>query len=155
MRLRTISKKKYENLYNSVPFDVNEMKKLNDDLTHMIELQYGDNNAMPVPSVSVECVHSAIQNLKLGKHDGDNGHYSDHLRVGTEKLHIHLSLLFSSMLRHGFAPESFLRISLNLIPKNKRKSLSNSDNYRGIALSSILSKVLDWIIMNNNNDILS
>ena len=34
------------------------------------------------------------------------------------------------------------------IPKNRRKSLSDSDNYRGIALNSVLEKVLDWVILN-------
>ncbi len=33
------------------------------------------------------------------------------------------------------------------IPKNKRQSLCNSDNYRAIALNSIIAKILDWIIL--------
>ncbi len=33
------------------------------------------------------------------------------------------------------------------IPKHKRQSLCNSDNYRAIALSSIIGKILDWIIL--------
>ena len=33
------------------------------------------------------------------------------------------------------------------IPKDKKKSLCSSSNYRAIALSSISSKILDWIIL--------
>ena len=33
------------------------------------------------------------------------------------------------------------------IPKDKKKSLCNSGNYRAIALSSIFSKILDWVIL--------
>ena len=33
------------------------------------------------------------------------------------------------------------------IPKDKKKSLCNSSNYRAIALNSILTKILDWIIL--------
>ena len=33
------------------------------------------------------------------------------------------------------------------IPKDKKKSLCSSSNYRAIALSSIFSKILDWIIL--------
>ena len=33
------------------------------------------------------------------------------------------------------------------IPKDKKKSLCNSSNYRAIALSSILNKILYWIIL--------
>ena len=44
---------------------------------------------------------------------------------------------------------------LNPIPKDKRKSKSDSENYRGIALSSFLGKILDWIILIENSDQLS
>ena len=33
------------------------------------------------------------------------------------------------------------------IPRNRKHSLCNSSNYRAIALSSILSKILDWVIL--------
>ena len=33
------------------------------------------------------------------------------------------------------------------IPKDKKKSLCSASNYRAIALSSIFSKILDWIIL--------
>ena len=35
------------------------------------------------------------------------------------------------------------------MPKNIRKSLYNSDNYGGIALSSVSGKMLEWVILNN------
>ena len=41
------------------------------------------------------------------------------------------------------------------IPKNKLKSLNDSNNYRGITLSSILGKLLDNIILQNNKSILN
>ena len=40
------------------------------------------------------------------------------------------------------------------IPKNARKSLNDSSNYRGIALSSALGKLLDWILIDKNPHIL-
>ena len=33
------------------------------------------------------------------------------------------------------------------IPKNRNQSLCNHSNYRAIALGSILSKILDWVIL--------
>jgi hypothetical protein len=51
------------------------------------------------------------------------------------------------MLIHGESPESMILGTMIPIPKNKRQSLCNSDNYRSIALSSICSKVLDWVIL--------
>jgi hypothetical protein len=51
------------------------------------------------------------------------------------------------MLAHGFRPRDFAHSVLIPIPKNLRKSLGSSDNYRSIALSSILNKVLDKILL--------
>ncbi len=42
---------------------------------------------------------------------------------------------------------TLLVISQNIIPKNKKKGLCNSDNYRAIALISIISKIVDRVIL--------
>ena len=41
------------------------------------------------------------------------------------------------------------------IPKNMKQSLCNSSNYRAVALSSILSKILDWVIIIKEESALS
>ena len=40
------------------------------------------------------------------------------------------------------------------IPKNRKQSLCNSSNYREIILSSILSKMLDWVILIKEESVL-
>ncbi len=55
-------------------------------------------------------------------------------------------MIFKAMLMHGISPESMFLGTMVPIPKNKRQSLFNYDNYRAIALSSIIGKILDWII---------
>jgi hypothetical protein len=52
------------------------------------------------------------------------------------------------MLKHGFAPVGFLNCTIIPIVKNKRKSLYKSDNYRGVALSSICGKLMDRTLLN-------
>ena len=51
------------------------------------------------------------------------------------------------MLSHGFSPNSMILGTMIPIPKDKKKSLCNSGNYRANALSSIFSKVWDWVIL--------
>ena len=46
------------------------------------------------------------------------------------------------------SPRLFLRSTMIPIPKGGRSSSSNSDHFRSIAISSILSKILDYIIIN-------
>ena len=57
------------------------------------------------------------------------------------------------MLTHSCVPRGLLLPTVIPIPKNKNKSLSDSDNYRGIALSSILGKQFDIILLKNNKEL--
>ncbi len=60
---------------------------------------------------------------------------------------LNLTMIFNAMLIHGISPESMLLGTMVPIPQNKKQTLCNSDNYRAIALSSIIGKILDWIIL--------
>ena len=51
------------------------------------------------------------------------------------------------MLSHGFSPNSMILGTMIPIPKDKKTSLCNSGNYMAIALSSIFSKILNWVIL--------
>ena len=62
-------------------------------------------------------------------------------------LHRHLSILFTSMINHGYAPPEFLHSSMIPLPKGARADLSNSDMYRSIAISSLLSKIFDNVVI--------
>jgi len=59
------------------------------------------------------------------------------------------------MFVHGFVPDEFNFVCITPVPKNKSGNLSNSDNYRAIALSSVFGKVLDLIIMKRYNKLLN
>ena len=59
----------------------------------------------------------------------------------------HIALLFSSMLNQGHSPKDFLAASVVPIPKDARRSIYVSSNYRGIALSSIFGRIFDLIII--------
>ena len=104
--------------------------------------------------ISVDDVVAAVSELKKGKHNGSFEYYSDHFINGTNKLNVLLSQLVSSMLTHGHAPEELLLSTIIPISKDKRKSKNDSDNYRGIALSSILGKLIDIIIIKSQVDVL-
>ncbi len=88
-----------------------------------------------------------IGHLKHGKTDGTEGLYSDHLINRCGSLYVYLIMIVNAMLIHGISPESMLLGTMVPIPKYKSQSLCNSDNYRAIALSSKIGKILDWIIL--------
>ena len=51
------------------------------------------------------------------------------------------------MLSHGVSPLGLLCSTMVPVPKDKRGSKSDSNNYRAIAISSILGKLFDSIII--------
>ena len=92
----------------------------------------GSSNARTLIITSSGCGSCSSQ-LKLGKSDANHVMYTDHFVHGTKILFVILSLLFSSMACHGCIHSDIDISTLVLIPKNNRKSLNDSNNYRAIA----------------------
>ena len=141
--------KKYESTYNSVPYDPGEMQSLRDIIDDQICKNKIDMNYVMICDVT-----KGVDKLRTNKSDGGEGLYSDHVINGCQSLYVWLSLLFNAMLIHGMSPDSMVVGTMIPIPKNKRQSLSNSNNYRSIALSSIFGKILDWIFLIKEGDAL-
>ena len=123
------------------------MSDINEELNSLTLSQCNNNKCPYNHVVNTEDVKSAVQFLKANKSDGITGHNSNHLIYGTDLFYSILAELFTSMLHHGYAEPSFRLSVIIPIVKNKKSSLNSSSNYRGIALSSLLAKVMDIIIM--------
>ena len=63
---------------------------------------------------------------------------------GTDLLYHYIAFLFNCMLIHGVVPEDFRVPILVPIPKGP---IADARNYRAVALSSVLGKILDYIIV--------
>ena len=92
-------------------------------------------------------VETAVRHLKMNKSAGPDGIESEHLRFGGYELSIHTSVAFTAFLRHTFVPRQFLGSYIVPISKDKQGNVSNPNNYRGIAISSVMSKVLEHVIL--------
>ena len=57
------------------------------------------------------------------------------------------------MLLHAYIPVDILTSTILPIPKDRKKYLHDSSNYRGIALNSPLGKILDHILLTNYKNI--
>ena len=128
---------KYRSLYNSVPTDENELNSLRDVI---------DSNITEQIYITPDIIKICIGKFKAGKDDGDIGFKSDFIINGTHRLYVLLSLLYNLMFYHGHTPADLLKSIIVSIPKDNKKSLSGSDNYRGISLFNSLSKLFDHII---------
>ena len=138
---------KYCKLYNSVAYDKDDMYDLVMHVNSNIHSLCMNDKCHSSHEISSADVQRAVHRLKLHKHDGDYAIFSNNLIYGSPTLYMYLSLILSSMMRHGYVPDEMLLSTLIPIPKDKRKSLNNADNYRSIALGSIICKVYDNIIL--------
>ncbi len=89
--------------------------------------------------------HSIIANDD--KKDGASEVFSKHLIYSCISLSVYVSLLFTTMLRHGLTPDGMLNGTMVPIPKRRQANLSSSDYFRAITLRSMLYKLLDVIIL--------
>ena len=90
----------------------------------------------------------AIRKLDCGKACGDDAISAEHLKYASNRILPLLSMCFTSCFVHGWLPAKMISVILVPIIKDKTGKINCSSNYRPIALSSILSKVLETIIFN-------
>jgi len=145
---------KYNELYSSVPYNVDEMIKVKRNLNNDYRNKCCKGKCNTDHNITPQDVSSAIRKLKPHKVDGKFDSFSDNLINGSDQLYVHLSILFNCMLKHNNIPPDMMLSTLIPIPKNRKKSLTDSNNYRSIALSSIIGKVLDIIVMDKNTCIM-
>lgn len=106
-------------------------------------------------AVTAHEVFQAIQMLPANKTCGANGIYAEHLVHASIRLSPLLAICFSSCLTHGVLPDSLLSIILVPVIKDKAGRMGSLDNYRPIALASIVSKVLERILLGRIQDLIN
>ena len=121
----------------------------------MIESRLQAEDSISISYIKSDEVTDAIKQLNSNKSDGNYGLYSNHLLLSSFHFREHLAKLFTCMLHHGHNPDYILEAVISSIPKDSKGDINSSDNYRGIALSSVSGKVLDLIILSRYTSNLS
>ena len=132
----------YSDLYNSVE-DRENMTRLSTD----VEQRVGDFSLQDVAKVTPDLVKEAASKLKAGKTDPVFNFSSDCIKVESDRLADLLAIIIQCYLIHGHVTRFLLLATLVPIIKDKLGSISSSRNYRSIAISSLILKLLDWIII--------
>ena len=109
--------------------------------------EYGCDTPYEELVVSIEEVTRAIEKLDLNKACGSDGICSEHLKYASNVLVPLLAMCFTSFISHGFLPETMLSVMLVPVIKDKAGKISSKDNYRPIALASVISKLVEVIML--------
>ena len=132
----------YENLYNSVDDEDNISDIMND-----VNDGINDSHLFDVKKVTPGVVKATTMQLQDCKSDPVHIFNSDCLKNAPDLFFQHLSSVIKSFLVHGHVTVYLLLATLVPIVKNKLSSISTSKNYRSIAISSLILKTIDWIIL--------
>jgi len=118
------------------------------------EVENGINSDIMYSDCVISCsdVYNAISKLAPHKNDGKYELLSDHFIQAGADLSVHIGFLLSATISHGTVPTDFSVNTILPIPKVKNAGVSSSDNFRGIALSSIFVKLYDHIVINRFHD---
>ena len=106
---------------------------------------YTDN--LCVLSCTVDMVDECIRDLKRGKAAGHDDLTAEHLQNSHPLLMVLLSLLFNMIILYGIVPDDFGKGIIIPLIKNNEGNKTSSDNYRGITLSPVLSKLFEMILL--------
>ena len=99
------------------------------------------------PRVTVNDIKEAMKKLSLNSAPGLDNVTGDHLRYAHPTLIMHFAMLFSMIFIHTYAPDNLTDIKIKNLIKDQQKSLSDMSNYRPIALASLISKLLECVIL--------
>ena len=127
----------------NVHVHVNSLNSLKDDiLSNFDKIKHNSNMCVSTKSVS-----EIIGKLECGKSAGPDGIDAEYLKFSNIKIHVLLSLCFILCLAHGYLPPAMIETTIVPIVKNKSGNISDSINYRPIALATIMSKMFESVLL--------
>ena len=102
-------------------------------------------------TVNVKEIQDIIHAMSIGNALGYDSVSNEHFKYTNKKLHVFMSLLYSSMLIHVFLLDAVTITIIAPIIKNK----ADDNNYRPIALATTASKLFESLMLSRVSTFLS
>ena len=132
----------YQDIFN-VHNDKDEVKSFLEEISASLD----ESSLEVVDQITPELVEKIIQNIANEKNDPLFDFKSNSFKVGSDSLCQPLCDLIKAFIIHGHIPDIFLVCSLIPIIKDPRASSMSSSNYRLIAITSLILKLFDGILL--------
>ena len=108
-----------------------------------------DVHCLTMMTCTVDMIDECVRKLMRGKASGHDDLTVEHVQNSHPVLTVLLSLLFNMVICHGMVPDDFGKGIIIPLIKNSEGNKRSSDNYRGITLSPVLSKLFEMILLND------
>ena len=123
--------------------NVTQFVLINLDISHMEAMSYGFEDGILNIPFTVEEIEYALMKLKTKKSAGADGLFAEHLKHGGPVLTLWLKHILNFIISLEQIPASLKLGVIVPIFKGKGRDPLNCCNYRGITLTSVLSKCLE------------
>ena len=133
---------KYEKLYNAV-----EDKSNMDEIEKELEEDIKQDDYHFISKISADTLIKAAKKLKPGKTDPVFGITSDYLIHSPRIVFELLAICLRSYMVHGYVSDHLMISTMIPLIKDKMGDQTSSDNYRSIAISSLVMKLYDLVII--------
>jgi len=92
-------------------------------------------------------VSHAISKLKTGKAPGPDNLAAEHFKHAGQSINVLLAILLNGCVIHSYLPPGLMKTVIVPIVKDVKGDVSSKENYRPIAITSILSKIIEILII--------
>ena len=133
---------KYSNLYNSVD-DENELMTIKDEVCKKVITA----DISETEKITPNLLREASKKLRTNKSDPISTILSDYFINAPDIVYKHLSNVLRSYLTHGHISIVLTVSTMFPVLKDKLDNHSDSNNYRSIAISSVILKLFDWVFI--------
>ena len=106
-----------------------------------------DSATDPHVIFTLKQVKDICMTLKKNKAAGYDSIAAEHLIWGGENLYTILTIIFNYISKHHNVPNEFKKGIIVPIPKGRDRNLLVKDNYRGITLLSVVSRVYEKLLL--------
>ena len=132
----------YEKLYNSTE-DALETNKILKD----VDASVGESDLNDVDLITPDLVNEVVKEIRSNKCDPVFAFNSDCIKRSPYLLYYHIACMIKCFLIHAHVSNVLMVATIIPLLKDKLGDVESSDNYRSIALSSVILKIYDWIVM--------
>ena len=129
-RICNIFGEKYKTLHSSVPYDIDQMCKLQEDIQNQVDSHCVDGYCYDKYCIKVGNVCEAARKLKGYKGHGIQQCFLNNSINAPHISYIYLGLLFNCMFVHSAIPDEMLLGTIIYIIKYRQKSNNDSNNFR-------------------------
>ena len=105
--------------------------------------------------IDIQDIESAVNQLSMNKAVDPDDLTSEHILYSHPSIFVHMKSLFTIILNHSYVPTSFTSGIITPIVKDKRGDLTSAANYRPITISSVISKIFEYFLLNKFQSYLS